>query len=266
MITTHDGFTLRDLVSYDVKHNEANGEDGRDGTDDNRAWNCGVEGPSTDPAVIALRGRQSRAFLATLLLSLGVPMLVGGDELGRSQNGNNNAYCQDNPISWFDWHDVDEDLLDYTAAVIALRRGHPALRRRRYLSGARPGEVAWFTPAGAPMTGANWRDPASRAVVLLVDGSAEPDRDPAGRPITDDDLLLLDNGWWEPLAFVLPPVPPRPPSQSTPGALGWRLELDTFSGAVVPSDVAVYPAGASVTVGPRSLVLLASQRGASRPG
>src|SRR3954471_9373554 len=146
-VTAHDGFTLVDLVSYNVKHNEANGEDNRDGTEDNRSWNCGAEGPSDDPEVNALRGRQSRALLATLVLSLGVPMLLGGDELGRSQGGNNNAYCQDNGISWFDWDDVDEHLLAYTAGLIALRRAHPVLRRRRYLYGARPGTVGWFTPA-----------------------------------------------------------------------------------------------------------------------
>ena len=256
IITTHDGFTLRDLVSYDLKHNEANGEDGRDGTDDNRSWNCGVEGPTTDPEVIALRGRQTRALLATLVLSLGVPMLLAGDELGRTQGGNNNAYCQDNPTSWLDWDNADDDLVRYTAAVIALRRDHPALRRRRYLTGARPGEVGWFTVAGTPMTDADWRDPASRAVALLIDGSAEPDRDAAGRPMTDDDLLVLHNGWWEPLSFDLPPVPPH---GGAPAASGWRLELDTFTGAVRPADPAVYAEGAAVTVSPRSMVLLASQ-------
>ncbi|HEY6595398.1 MAG TPA: glycogen debranching protein GlgX [Asanoa sp.] len=263
IITTHDGFTLRDLVSYNVKHNEANGEDNHDGSTDNRSWNCGVEGPTPDPAVNTLRARQSRAFLATLVLSLGVPMLVGGDELGRTQGGNNNAYCQDNPISWLAWDDLDEDLLAYTAALIALRRDHPALRRRRYLTGAQPDEVDWFTPAGAPMTDADWRNPASRAVALLVDGSAEPDRDGYGRPMTDDDVLVLDNGWWEPLPFILPPVPAR---AGVPATSAWRLELDTFIGAVRPSDAAVTREGDFVTVGPRSLVLLASQRSAAAPG
>jgi len=151
IVTTHDGFTLRDLVSYDTKHNNANGEDGRDGADDNRSWNCGAEGPTDDPAVLALRARQQRALLATLLLSLGVPMILAGDELGRTQGGNNNAYCQDNPISWFDWSEVDSELLTWTRELVALRRAHPVLRRRRYLSGARTGDVAWFTPSGTPM-------------------------------------------------------------------------------------------------------------------
>ena len=153
-LTAHDGFTLRDLVSYDRKHNEANGEDNRDGTDDNRSWNCGVEGPSDDPAIVALRARQSRALLATLVLSRGVPMLVGGDELGRTQGGNNNAYCQDNPISWYDWSAVDNDLLGFTRRLLALRHAHPVLRRRDFATAARSG---WFTPAGEPMTDEDWQ-------------------------------------------------------------------------------------------------------------
>jgi isoamylase len=153
--------------------------------------------------------------------------------------------------------------LEYTAALIALRRDHPVLRRRRYLTGAQPGEVAWFTAAGAPMTDAYWRSPASRTVALLVDGSAEPDRDAYGRPMTDDDILVLNNGWWEPLPFILPPAPAR---AGAPAASAWRLELDTFTGTVRPSDAAVYCEGASVIVGARSLVLLASQRGAAAPG
>ncbi len=134
-VTAHDGFTLADLVSYDHKHNEANGEDNKDGTDDNRSWNCGVEGPTDDPDVLALRARQVRNFLATLVLSLGVPMFLGGDELGRTQRGNNNAYCQDNEVSWYDWENVDVDLLAWTRAVLNLRRRHPVFRRRRFFQG-----------------------------------------------------------------------------------------------------------------------------------
>jgi isoamylase len=258
LVTTHDGFTVRDLVSYDGKHNEANGEGSRDGTDDNRSWNCGVEGPTDDPEVEALRARQSRALLATLLLSLGVPMLLGGDEVGRTQGGNNNAYCQDNPTSWFDWNHVDQDLLTFTTGLIAIRRAHAALRRRRYLSGALPGEVDWFTPAGEVMTDADWRDPLARAVALRLDGMAEPDRDADGQPMIDEDLLALTNGWWEPLEFTLPP----PPRHDHRPSAGWRLELDTFSGTVWPVDATLQPAGASITVGPRSLVLLVSPSGA----
>jgi isoamylase len=139
-------------VSYDRKHNEANGEGNRDGTDDNRSWNCGVEGPTDDPEILALRARQSRALLTTLLLSFGVPLLLGGDELGRTQGGNNNAYCQDNPISWFDWTEPDEDLLAYTRRLVAFRRAHPVFRRRRFLVGIHAAELAWYTPSATPMT------------------------------------------------------------------------------------------------------------------
>jgi glycogen operon protein len=134
-VTVHDGFTLNDLVSYNDKHNDANTENNRDGTDDNRSWNCGAEGPTDDPDVLALRSRQKRAFLVTLLLSAGVPLLCGGDELGRTQLGNNNAYCQDNEITWFDWSAIDRELLRFTKDVIALRRSRPVFRRRRYLTG-----------------------------------------------------------------------------------------------------------------------------------
>ena len=139
----HDGFTLADLVAYDSKHNEANGEANRDGTNDNRSWNCGAEGPTTDPDIVALRARQQRAMLTTLLLSFGVPLLLGGDELGRTQQGNNNAYCQDNSITWFDWSHVDADLLAFTERVVALRRAHPVFRRRRFLAGAEASELGW---------------------------------------------------------------------------------------------------------------------------
>ena len=145
LITVHDGFTLRDLVSYDSKHNEANGEYNTDGTKDNRSWNCGAEGPTDDPDILALRARQSRAMLTTLMLSFGVPMLLGGDEMGRTQGGNNNAYCQDNEITWFDWASADTALRDYTKQLIAFRRAHPVFRRRRFLAGTETTELQWFT-------------------------------------------------------------------------------------------------------------------------
>ena len=201
LITVHDGFTLRDLVSHDRKHNEANGEGNRDGTDDNRSWNCGTEGATEDPDILALRARQSRALLTTLLLSFGVPLLHGGDEIGRTQRGNNNAYCQDNDISWFDWSAVDAELLAFTRRVIALRREHPAFRRRRFLAGA---TLGWFTPAGTPMTTENWNDPNARCITIHIDGDAEPDRAADGTLEVGDDFLVLVNGWWEPLDFVLP--------------------------------------------------------------
>ena len=246
LITAHDGFTLHDLVSYDRKHNEDNGEENRDGSDDNRSWNSGAEGPTDDPDVLAVRAARSRAMLATLLLSLGVPMLLGGDELGRSQAGNNNAYCQDGPVSWYDWTAVDTELLAFTRRLLSLRRAHPAFRRRRFVQGARPGEVDWFTPTGQPMTAERWQDPLARAVTVYIDGSRDPDRDPRSRPLLDDDLLVLINGYWEPLDFTLPPID-----------AGWRLVLDTAHPAAPEVPV---PPGTPVTLGARSLKLLVGAR------
>ena len=246
LITAHDGFTLHDLVSYDRKHNEDNGEENRDGSDDNRSWNSGAEGPTDDPDVLAVRAARSRAMLATLLLSLGVPMLLGGDELGRSQAGNNNAYCQDGPVSWYDWTAVDTELLAFTRRLLSLRRAHPAFRRRRFVRGARPGEVDWFTTAGQPMTAEHWQDPLARAVTVYIDGSRDPDRDPRSRPLLDDDLLVLVNGYWEPLDFTLPPID-----------AGWRLALDTAHPAAAEVPV---PPGTPVTVGAWSLLLLVGAR------
>ncbi|HKE98946.1 MAG TPA: glycogen debranching protein GlgX [Actinomycetes bacterium] len=253
-VTVHDGFTLADLTSYNAKHNQANGEGNRDGSDDNRSWNCGAEGSTGDPSVLDLRGRQRRAMLATLLLSFGVPMLLGGDELGRTQQGNNNAYCQDNPISWFDWSAPDEQLLGFTRKLIALRRAHPVFRRRRFLTGVEAAELGWFTPAGTPMTPADWQDPGARSVAVYLDGADAPDRAADGTPLTDDDFLLLVNAWWEPLEFVLP---------ATRARQRWDPEIDTYAAAGDPSGVAApgsLTAGGSVTVRPRSIVLLRGPR------
>ncbi|HTX93963.1 MAG TPA: glycogen debranching protein GlgX [Mycobacterium sp.] len=242
-VTVHDGFTLTDLVSYNDKHNEANLEDNRDGANDNRSWNCGVEGPTTDPEVLALRARQKRAFLATLTLSVGVPLLSGGDECSRTQRGNNNAYCQDNEITWFDWSAVDQDLLSFTTDLIALRRNHPVFRRRRYLSGPDAADLQWFTPSGSAMTDQEWQDPVARSVAMLVDGSTDPDCGPDGVPLLDDHFLILINGWWEPLTFTLPAVP------AAASARGWQVVCDTFDPA---------HAGAAddhLDVGPRSVVI-----------
>jgi isoamylase len=245
LITVHDGFTLRDLVSYDDKHNEANGESNRDGTDDNRSWNCGTEGPTDDPAIRALRQRQSRAMLATLMLSFGVPMLLGGDEFGRTQQGNNNAYCQDNEITWFDWSALDEDLLAFTRRLVAFRRQHPVFRRRRFLAGKQAAELAWFTFAGTPMTGADWANPGALSVAIYLDGSDDPDLAQDGTPMLDDDFLVLVNAWWEPLDFVIPPVR---------DGLAWRAEIDTYD----PAAIAAAPRapGDRVSVGPRSVTVL----------
>jgi isoamylase len=279
LITVHDGFTLRDLVSYDGKHNDANGESNRDGTDDNRSWNCGAEGPTIDPEVVALRGRQSRAILTTLLLSFGVPMLLGGDELGRTQGGNNNAYCQDNEISWVDWSAVDADLLSFVRGLVALRRSHPVFRRRRYLTGVQASELGWFTPAGTPMTQADWDDGNALALGVYLDGSDAPDTGPDGQPLLDDDFLVMVNAWWEPLEFTI--------GDCRPGQ-EWVTEIDTYdpAAAAVAGTAAVAGAGAvaragavagaagapqrrtgdRVTVGPRSVLVLRGPRAARTGG
>jgi glycogen operon protein len=250
LITVHDGFTLADLVSYDRKDNEANGEDNRDGTDDNRSWNCGAEGPTGDPEVLALRARQSRVLLTTLLLSFGVPLLCGGDELGRSQGGNNNAYCQDNEISWFDWSRTDDGLLAFTRRLVAFRRDHPVFRRRRFLVGIEAAELAWYTPAATPMTMENWADPNARALAIYLDGGDQPDLADDGAPLLDDDFLVLVNGWWEKLQFRLPDIgDPRT----------WRLALDTFDPAP-PAGPDGLQAGDDVTLGPQSIMVLQSPR------
>ncbi|MEV0283626.1 glycogen debranching protein GlgX [Kribbella sp. NPDC050820] len=250
LITVHDGFTLADLVSYDAKHNEANGEANADGSNDNRSWNCGVEGPTTDQLILDLRARQSRAMLTTLMLSFGIPMLLGGDELGRTQQGNNNAYCQDNAISWFDWSTSDERLAAFTKKLIALRRDHPVFRRRRFLTGVEAGELRWFTPAGTEMTAANWADPGARSIALYLDGDDAPDRAPDGSLLVDDDFLILVNAWWEPLDFVVP---------ATETGKTWTREIDTYElDSTTPTDDLA--AGDHVPVNPRSIVLLHAHR------
>jgi glycogen operon protein len=243
-VTVHDGFTLNDLVSYNAKHNAANTEDNRDGTDDNRSWNCGAEGPTDDSDVNALRAQQKRAFLVTLLLSAGVPLLLGGDELGRTQRGNNNAYCQDNEITWFDWSNLDSELLQFTTDLIALRRRHPVFRRRRYASGKEAADLRWFTPSGTAMTTENWTDPNARSVALFIDGSTDPDVGPDGTPMVDNDFLMLINAWWEPLTFTVP---------ADLAARQWSVVCDTHD----PGRDAV--SGDEVAVEQRSLVVLRSR-------
>ena len=190
-----------------------------DGTNDNKSWNCGVEGPTTDPDVLRLRARQQRSLLATLVLSAGVPLLLGGDEFGRTQRGNNNAYCQDNEISWFDWSTVDRRLLRFTTDLIALRRSHPVFRRRRFLTGHAAGDLRWFTPSGAAMTEQNWADQVARSIAVLIDGSADPDCSEDGTPLLDGDFLVLINAWWEPLTFTVP---------DEVSARCWQVLCDTF--------------------------------------
>ncbi len=248
-VTAHDGFTLRDLVSYDRKHNEANGEHNRDGTDDNRSWNCGVEGDTDDAEILALRSRQPRALLATLLLSFGVPMLLGGDELGRTQHGNNNPYSHDDEISWVDWRAIDGDLLAFTRDLLTFRAAHPVFRRRRFLGGAAAQELAWFGVDGRPMAAESWADPGSRSVVLHLDGSHDPDLADDGTALVDDDFLLVVNAWWEPLDVVIPEVGTAPGS-------AWQTALDTFTGEFDNDLERPLPSGQVRTVGPRTLVVL----------
>jgi isoamylase len=245
-VTAHDGFTLADLVSYNDKHNEANGEENRDGESFNRSWNCGVEGPTDDPMTLACRRRQQRNFLATLFLSQGVPMLLGGDEIGRTQKGNNNAYCQDNEISWFDWARVDVELLAFTHRVIALRRDHPIFRRRRWFQG-RPirgvPDIAWFRPDGAEMDDADWESGFARSVAVFLNGDAIPDRDDRGRRVTDDWFLLVLNAHDEPIEWTLP----------SHGVVRWRGVLDT-AGELV--EDAQFDAGKPLVSPARSCTLL----------
>ncbi|OBG83987.1 glycogen debranching enzyme GlgX [Mycobacterium sp. E802] len=213
-VTAHDGFTLRDLVSYNEKHNEANGEDNRDGESNNKSWNCGAEGPSEDPAVNELRARQQRNFLTTLLLSQGVPMISHGDELGRTQGGNNNVYCQDNEISWIDWDSADADLIEFTRAVSALRAAHPVFRRRRFFDG-RPvreagaavlPDIAWFSPDGSDMTTEDWETGYAKSVAVYLNGQGIADLDVRGQRVVDDSFLLCFNAHYEPIEFALPPA------------------------------------------------------------
>ncbi|MFG3105003.1 glycogen debranching protein GlgX [Streptomyces sp. NPDC048182] len=253
-VTAHDGFTLRDLVSYNDKHNEANGEDNRDGESHNRSWNCGAEGGTTDPAVLELRRRQQRNLLATLLLSQGIPMLCHGDELGRTQGGNNNAYCQDNEISWIDWRLTGEQraLLGFVKRVIALRAAHPVLRRRRYFRGdtvthaGQPlPDLVWLLPDAGEMTEEDWEcDRRTVGVFLNGDAIAEPDA--CGRPVVDDSFLLLINSHWEPVDFRLPEA-----------AYGerWTTVFDTTETQDAP-DETEHKAGTALTVGERGMVVL----------
>jgi glycogen operon protein len=211
-VTAHDGFTLSDLVSYNQKHNEANGENNKDGADDNRSFNCGVEGPSDDPKIKAMRSRQQRNFLTTLLISIGVPMICGGDEIGRTQRGNNNAYCQDNETSWFDWENADEQLYAFVSRMVRFRHDHPVFQRRRWfvgraLHGAEAGDIGWFKLDGQMMTDDDWRNGFARTLGLFLNGKAIPTPDTRGEPIVDDSYYILFNAHHEALKFTLPTCP-----------------------------------------------------------
>jgi isoamylase len=268
-VTCHDGFTMRDLVSYNNKHNQANGEGGRDGTDDNRSWNCGVEGPTVDPAVTGLRARQVRNFLVTLFCSQGIPMLTAGDELGRTQGGNNNAYCQDNEVSWVDWSAAagEAGLIRFTCELSRLRREHPVFRRRRFFSG-QPGpagtggdplpDLVWLTPAGHPMTGADWGAAESRALGVFLNGSAITAPGTRGERVQDDDFVLLFNAAAGPVTFTVP---------AGNDGEDWLLVLDTGAAAapgVGDSAARTIGAGGALEVAGRSTVVLQGQRAADR--
>ncbi|HEX3018947.1 MAG TPA: hypothetical protein VHP36_01535, partial [Chitinispirillaceae bacterium] len=224
-VTAHDGFTLNDLVSYNQKHNEANKEGNRDGSNDNLSWNCGVEGQSSDAVILKLRERQKRNFLATLILSQGVPMITAGDEFGRTQKGNNNAYCQDNEISWINWNLTvsDKELLQFSRFLLDFFHKHPILQRRRFFNGRNTRQMGikdltWLHPDGHEMNDKDWNDPQISFLGLRLAGDAIDEVDEHGEQITDDTMLILLNGYYEPINFILP---------ESPSAKRWELIMDT---------------------------------------
>jgi glycogen operon protein len=241
-VTAHDGFTLRDLVSYNDKHNEANGEENRDGESHNRSWNLGAEGPTGDASINEARARQQRNFLATLMLSQGVPMILGGDEMGRTQQGNNNAYCQDDEISWFDWDHADQSLIDFTQQLIGFRLDHPVFRRRRWFKGGSRGEgqaadIAWFKPDAQPMTDQDWTEWFAKSFMVFLNGDALHARDREGRPIRDDSFCLLFNAHVDPVAFTLP---------GEPWGQRWQAAIDTAASEASSKDGETLEAGATL--------------------
>ncbi|MEV7190303.1 glycogen debranching protein GlgX [Streptomyces sp. NPDC093510] len=252
--TCHDGFTLHDLVSYNEKHNEANGEGNQDGESHNRSWNCGAEGETDDPDVLALRARQMRNFTATLMLSQGVPMLSHGDEFARTQNGNNNAYCQDNELAWVRWPDGENSLLAFTRTMAMLRRDHPVFRRRRFFHG-RPvqgthdelSDIAWFTPEGDEMEQPDWDASQARALSVFLNGNAISEPGPRGERISDDSFLLMFNASPEPIEFVVPVNHGRQ----------WQIVIDTaHDDGVPPEPGPKVRAGDRLTLTDRSLTVL----------
>ena len=253
-ITAHDGFTLHDLVSYNDKRNEANGENNQDGTNDNASWNCGAEGPSNAPAIVELRERQKRNFLTILFLSQGVPMLCGGDEIGRTQHGNNNAYCQDNEISWFDWNidHAQRNLLKFVRALIQLRKSHPVLRRRRFfqgrhIRGSEVKDLSWFRPDGKEMTDEDWNAGYARSLALRLAGDAISETDEKGRPIVGATLLILLNAHHAPLAFTLP---------AHKRGIRWCPLLDTADATQGEKSVTGFKGGERYKMDARSIAVL----------
>ena len=254
-VTAHDGFTLRDLVSYNDKHNDANGEGNNDGESHNRSWNCGVEGPTCDAEVNALRNRQQRNFITTLLLSQGVPMICHGDELGRTQRGNNNGYCQDNELTWVDWEHADVALQSFTASVSALRANHPVFRRKRFFNGRpvrRRGseglpDISWFRPDGSEMSDEDWDSGFGKSIAVYLNGQGIPDLDPRGRRVVDDSFVMCFNGHHEGLEFILPPAE---------FGAAWQPVVDTAAGPGEVSDATPVQAADAIRVQPRAMVVL----------
>jgi len=256
-VTAHDGFTLQDLVSYNQKHNEANGEQNRDGMDNNRSWNCGVEGATDDAEINALRAQQKRNFLATLLLSQGVPMLLAGDEIAHSQQGNNNAYCQDNAISWIDWGAVNggNKLIGFVQKLIAHRRNHPVFRRRNFfqgraIKGVEVKDILWLRPDGKEMSDEEWNQEHARTLGMFLSGEAVDELDEKARLIQDENFLLMMNSHHEEIPFLLPRVP---------SGMLWIVLIDT-SCQIERGGNPPYEAGATYRLQARSLALLVQRR------
>jgi glycogen operon protein len=254
-VTAHDGFTLHDLVSYNEKHNEANGENSNDGESHNRSWNCGVEGLSSDPEVNALRGRQQRNFITTLLLSQGVPMISHGDELGRTQQGNNNGYCQDNALTWVDWDNADTALQAFTESVSALRAAHPVFRRKRFFTGLpvrRRGseglpDISWFRHDGSEMSDEDWDSGFGRSIAVYLNGHGIPDLGPRGQRVVDDSFVMCFNAHHEPIDFILPPKE---------FGTSWQPVVDTAAGHGEVAEAAPAKAADPVRVEARAMVVL----------
>jgi isoamylase len=256
-VTAHDGFTVHDLVSYNTKHNEANGENNNDGNNDNRSWNCGVEGPTDDPDIQALRAKQKRNLLATLILSQGVPMMYAGDAIGHTQMGNNNAYCQDNEISWVNWNlqPQDRDLLAFVQRMVSLRKRHPVFRRRRFfqgrpIKGANSKDLLWLNPRGNEMSEDEWRDPSIQCLGMFLSGKGLEETDERGRKLSDENFLVLLNAHHEDVGFTLP---------TFGGAIRWSAWMDTSrESGLRPADT--HEAGAVYPLQSRSLVVLMERR------
>jgi len=251
LITAHDGFTLNDLVSYNEKHNLENGEDNNDGANDNNSWNCGVEGPTDDPEINALRDKQKRNILTTLFLSQGVPMLVAGDEFGRTQHGNNNAYCQDNEISWLDWESADQELLAFTKGVIQFCKNHPTFRRRRWFQGQHvldsgTKDITWFLPEGNPMSDENWNHDYAKSLGVFLNGRGIRYPNYNGKRIIDDSFYIIFNAHYEPLDYTIP---------SAEYGLSWHKVIDTSEG-FIGDDTQEFKPGDTIRVESRSTIVL----------